>query len=37
MSFIIYIKMQAAALFSLGCIFSNTYADAWKIKPCKTN
>lgn len=37
MIFTIYIKMQAVAVFSLGCGFLNTYADAWRIKPYKTN
>lgn len=37
MIFTIYIKMQAAAVFSLGCVFLNSYADAWRIKPYKTN
>lgn len=37
MSFSTYIKMQAATVFSLGCVFSNIYADAWRLKPYKTN
>lgn len=37
MSFTTYIKMQAAAVFSLGYVFSKTYVDTWGIKPYKAN